>query len=405
MVKGNGNKIKTSTIEEAVALIKNAGYHSGIEIISIDMADGRVLAETITSRVDIPGFDRSIKDGFVCISDDLIYASQENPVMLRIMGTIPMGRTNRPVLSSGQVYAVSTGSLLPGNGDCVVMNEDVTIEDGFIKVTTPVKTGINIVRRGDDIKDGEDLFPVGWTIKPQDIGFLAAIGQSQISVWNRPHVGIISTGTELVSANMEPADGEVREVNSYLISTFLRRQGAVPMIYGIIRDDKLLLEKTLLRASHDCDMVVLSGGSSHGERDITRKVIEDLGDKDRPGIVLGPGKPTHLRFVNGTPVIGLPGHPVSSFLILTLVFSNLIQGLKGSPCQPKVKQLVTMGEDLIINPNKEHIHLAKIQDGVATTVNIIPGLLGNLLQSDGILKIESGTTKISKGDQVEVIIW
>ncbi len=397
--------LKTATIEEAVSLIKAAGYSSGIEVIPIDMADGRVLAEQISARADIPGFSRSLMDGYACRSVDIADANPENPVHLRIMGRIPMGRTDRPALLPGETWAVSTGSLLPEGADTVIMNEEAWVTESDILVQSPLLPGNHIIRKGDDFREGEVIFSAGWTIRPQDIGVLAAAGQIQVPVWVRPRVGIISTGTELVSAYMEPAEGEVREVNSHLISTFLRRQGAEPMMYGIIRDDPDILRKTLLRAAHDCDMVVVSGGSARGERDITKQAISDLGDQDQPCIILGPGKPTIIRFIQGTPVIGLPGHPVSSFLILTLVLTQLIQGLKGSPCQRRYRQIVTMGEDIMIKPGKEHFHLVRIQDGYATTVGGVPGLLSTLLQSDGIIRIPAGTEKISRGDLVEVIVW
>ena len=399
------------SIFEAVHIIKEASAQSEPEEISIAEADGRILAESVICSTDIPGFDRSLKDGFALFSSDTQGATQDSPVFLDIAGTISMGYGETPHLHSKETWRVATGGRLPKGSDAVVMHEDVCgdadpdTEDQIIKVTQPVFSGENIVKKGDDFSAGYEIFPKGWTIRLQDLGVLAAIGKTKVKVWRPPVVGIISTGREIISAELEPREGEVREVNSHLISGFLRRQGVIPKVYGIIKDEPELLFILLHQSALMCDMVIVSGGSAKSAHDVTNEIINHLADPEHMEIMAGIGRPMLIRFIHETPVIALPGHPTSAFLILVLGITQLIQGLKGSPCQKHYKQTVRMAVDLPSRKEREQFFPVQIRDGKARPVGGVSGSFQTLLDSDGIIKVPIGKELLIEGEEVEVIIW
>ena len=399
--------MKVTPTAEAIRIIRNNGYPYDDEEIPLGMADGRVLAESITISVDIPGFDRSLKDGYAVLAEDTLTATPKSPVVLRVCGTIPMGYGETPVLKAKEAWGVSTGGRIPRDADAVVMHEAVSFDEalGTITITHAVSPHRDIVHKGEDFASGTEVFKKGWTVRIQDIGVLAAVGKIKVKVFKTPVVGIISTGSEIIPAELEPRDGEVREVNSHLISGFLRRQGIVPKVYGIIKDEPELLSVLLHQAAHVCDMVIISGGSAKSAHDLTNEIICRLGGLDCPGIMVGPGRPTLVRFVYGTPVIALPGHPTSAFLILVLAISQLLQGLKGSPCQKHYKQTVQMAIPLPSYTDRDQYFPVNIRNGMATPIGGISGSLSTLLNSDGIVHVPIGKSGLTQGEEVEVIVW
>jgi molybdopterin molybdotransferase len=400
-----------NSILEAVRIIRESSTQYEPEEISIDEADGRVLAEDVICQFDIPGFNRSLMDGFAVLSRDTQSAAPDSPVVLQIAGTIPMGYGKTPQHRSGETWRVSTGGRIPDGADAVAMHEEVhgsvdpDAEDKTISITQPIFSGVNFVQRGHDFREGSVIFPKGWPIRIQDLGVLAAIGRTRVKVWRVPVVGIISTGREIISATLEPRDGEVREVNSYLISGFLRRQGVMSKVFGVIKDDPALFSVLLHQSASVCDMVIVSGGSAKSAHDITNEVINHLADPAQVEIMTGVGRPMVIRFIHGKPVIALPGHPTSAFLILVLGVTQLIQGLKGSPCQKQYKQSVQMAGDLPSRKDREQFFPVRIRDGKATSVGGVSGSFQTLLDSDGIIKVPVGTDLVMEGEEVEVIVW
>jgi len=400
-----------NSILEAVRIIRESSTQYEPEEISIHEADGRVLAEDVICQFDIPGFNRSLKDGFAVLSRDTQSATPDSPVVLQIAGTIPMGHGETPQYCFRETWRVSTGGKIPDGADAVVMHEvvhgsvDPDAEGTTVVITQPIASGVNLVWKGDDFRAGCEIFPKGWTIRLQDLGVLAAIGRTRVKVWRVPVVGIISTGREIISAKLEPRDGEVREVNSYLISGFLRRQGVISKVYGIIKDDPALLSVLLHQSASMCNMVIVSGGSAKSAHDFTNDLINHLADPDTIEIMTGVGRPLVIRFIRGKPVIALPGHPTSAFLILVLGVTQLIQGLKGSPCQKQYKQSVKMAVELPSRKERDQFFPVRIRDGKATPVGGVSGSFQTLLESDGIIRVPIGTDLLVEDEEVEVIVW
>jgi molybdopterin molybdotransferase len=393
------------TIDEAVRTVRSIAKQTGTETIMIDEADGRVLAESIITHEDIPGFNRSWKDGYAVIAAETYSASDSSPVILTLVGSITMGKTERGRINPGECMYIPTGGQMPDDADAVVMIEYAEQAGSKVLIKQPVIEQENVIAKDEDFSAETVIYPTGFTLRPQDIGVLAAIGRTRISVRKNPRIGVISTGIELVPAEAIPRIGEVREVNSHLISVFLRRQGAIPVRYGIIRDNMEELIRTIETASRECDAVIVSGGSSKDRNDITYRAIASLGKVFVHGISIAPGKPTIIGRCEDVPIIGLPGHPVSTFMVLTLVAVHLIQAMKGAPCQHIYKKTIRMATDLRIEGGREQYIRVKIENEVATPVLGKSGLLNTLLHSDGIIHVPSGKEGLMKGEEVEVRLW
>jgi len=392
-------------IEEAVRIVRSIAHQTGSETIPIDDSDGRTLNEPVHAPTDIPGFDRSWRDGYAVIAENTDTASEASPVALQCLGRIQMGTAAVQPVSDGRCMYIPTGGYFPDGADAVVMVEYTDRIGDTVLIKRPVVQGENVIRKDEDFRASDQIYPAGWIIRPQDIGVLASVGKTRITVRRNPVIGIISTGTELVPAEALPRPGEVREVNSHLISVFCRRQGAIPVKYGIIRDDPDELKTTVLRAAEECDAVIVSGGSSKDRHDITAETISALGEIYVHGISIAPGKPTIIGKIGDIPVIGLPGHPASTFMVLSLVVIHLLQAMKGSPCQRIFKKRIRMSTCIQSETGREQYIRVRIEGDSATPVLGKSGLMNTLAYSDGIIRIPAGDEGYEAGDEVEVMVW
>lgn len=392
-------------IEEAVRIVRSIAHQTGSETIAIDDSDGRTLNEPVHAQTDIPGFDRSWRDGYAVIAGDLLNTSETSPAVLQCKGRIKMGQQSDERVTEGSCMYIPTGGYLPEGADAVVMVEYTDRIGDTVFIKREIVKGENVIRKDEDFKAFDLIYPQGWIIRPQDIGVLASVGKTRITVRKNPTIGIISTGIELVPAEAVPRPGEVREVNSHLISVFCRRQGAIPVKYGIIRDNPEELRMTIMRAAEECDAVVVSGGSSKDRHDITAETIGALGEIYVHGISIAPGKPTIIGKIDDIPVIGLPGHPASTFMVLSLVVIHLLQAMKGSPCQRIFKRKVRLQSGISSETGREQYIRVRIEGDLATPVLGKSGLMNTLAYSDGIIRIPAGDEGYEAGDEVEVMVW
>lgn len=404
LAKNTPSDTETVPLEEAVRIVRSIAHKTGTETIPVDEADGRTLSESIFAPDDIPGFDRATVNGYALISSDTIKA-QAGPINLTIIGSIRKGLSTNHELSPGQTVSIQTGGKLPAGADSVILEEDSIVQGDVIVIQHPVPPGVHIIRRDEDFKKGEPVYPAGWILRPQDIAVLVSIGKIRVKVRKKPIIGIISTGRELVPSESIPKSGEVREVNSYLVTAFCKRQGAIPVRYGIIRDDAEELIKMIEQASQECDAIIVSGGSSRDEHDITAQVIHKLGKVYTEGISFAPEKRTTIGQIDSVLVIGLPGHPSATFMVLTLVVIHLLQAMKGSPNQQVYHKYVRLTDTLHACKNSDRYIRVTITDDKATPVFGKAGLIHMLSQSDGIVKIPAGSKGYNVGDRVEVMIW
>ena len=391
-------------VSEAVETVRRIAPSPGCEEIPLEAALSRVLARDVLADIDIPGFDRSTVDGYAVIAADTTGASEAIPAMLQCRGRVLMGKANADRISPGTCWYVPTGGALPEGADAVVMIEHAEQIGDDILVHRPVAPGENVVLRGEDCEGGKTVLERGRMLSPREIGVVAAIGADRVCVMKTPKVGIISTGNEVVPITSTPGPGEVRDANSYLAGTFVAERGCHPVYFGIVRDERAALRQVISSALDQCDVVLISGGSSKDERDNTAAVIEELGEVLVHGIALAPGKPTIIGTARGKPVIGLPGHPASAFVVLVAIVEHLLAAMLGvTVARRTVRARLT--QNIPSTRGREDYIRVSLRDGEATPVFGKSGLLNTLVRSEGLVRIPASSEGFEVGEEVEVILW
>ena len=379
---------------------------TGTETVSLAEALFRVTAEAVTASEYVPGFDRSTVDGYAVRANDTFGCSESIPAMLPCDGAILMGEDAGSPLPAGTLRAIPTGGALPEGADCVIMKEYTEdYGDGTIGIFRPVSPGENVIYRGDDVKPGQVVLPAGKRLTPPDIGALAAIGCAEVCVRKKPKVAILSTGDELIPVTGTPEGGQIRDVNSHLLCAFCQSFGAEPVNYGIIRDDETLLGRALDRAVAESDMVLLSGGSSVGDKDASCRIIESRGELLMHGIAMKPGKPTILGIIQEKPVFGLPGHPAAAAFSAHLFVKRAILRLTGAACTEYTFPAV-LSETLGANHGRTQYNGVRLVPGAAN-LTAVPirsksGLITTLSGSDGYISVPGECEGISAGEEVMV---
>lgn len=319
---------KALTILEAYSEIaRHMDIPRRAKLVPAEEALGCRVYRDIFAADSVPGFIRSSMDGYAVRARDTFGASESLPAYLDIVGEVLMGRNSPGQAGPGKAWRISTGGMLPEGCDAVVMVEYTEELDAkTIGVTRPVAPGENVVQKGEDIASGEVIVPRGRIIRPHEMGALAACGVTALEVEEPLKVSIISSGDEVVEPSCVPGPGQVRDINSYALYGLALRAGAAPRLCGIVGDDYGRLKETMESVKDSSDIILISGGSSVGVRDVSAGVIESLGEPGIlfHGIAIKPGKPTIGAVVGGKPVFGLPGHPVSAMVVFMLMVEPLI---------------------------------------------------------------------------------
>jgi len=391
-------------VAEAIRILTSAAVPAGTEEISLANGLNRVLAEDVTSDGDIPGFTRSVVDGYAVRAADTTGAGDAVPSMLRWTGSVPMGGVPDRAVAPGECLYVPTGAVLPPGADAVVMVEHAEQAKELVLLRRPVAAGENVLARGEDFPRGGMVLPKGRRLRPQDLGVLAASGKSCVRVFRQPRVGVISTGNELVPVTAVPSVSQVRDANSSLCAGFLQEHGCVPRCYGIVRDEQEMLRAALDRALSECDAVLVSGGSSKDARDHCAAAIAEQGEVLAHGIALQPGKPTILGRMQGKPVIGLPGHPASAYIVLRALVRPLI-GVMAGGLPPERRLGAHLGDSIPSPRGREDWVRVQVEGGLARPVFGKSGLLNTLAASDGVVVVPAEREGMEAGEAVEVILW
>jgi len=399
--------LKVKTPDEVLNIIKQelSLVNSYSEQIETTDAVGRVLFEDVVSDENVPGFNRSTVDGFAVVASDTFGCSESIPAVLSVIGEVLMGESAEQILTPGTCVIVSTGGDIPSGANAVIMLEHT--EDygsGMIGIQKPAAPGNNVIFKGDDVSVGDTVLSSGTVLTPHDIGILSALGFTDVKVKVKPVVGIISTGDELVTTSSIPERGQVRDVNTPMLMATVTKYSTEAKDFGIIKDDEETLRKTLQTAAASCDIILLSGGSSAGTRDLTARVIEAEGELLLHGIAMKPGKPTILGLIKNKPVFGLPGHPVAAYLVTELFVRPLISLQMGA----KVKQYTTvahLSEAISSNHGREEYIAVRLTDGIAHPVRGKSGLITNLAGVDGYICIPRDCEGLAKGTKVVVVYF
>jgi molybdopterin molybdotransferase len=320
------------SMDEAKHIINNKFSHElRSEKVSVLDCIGRFSYEDVKAGCNTPEFRRSTVDGFAINSRDVFGASEAMPSILELVGEVFMGEVPPgKIEASGQCLYVPTGGMLPEGSDSVVMVEySSKLDEKTILIDTTIAPGDNVIQVGEDISIGETVINTGERLRPYEIGVLSSLGIKEILVFKKPVIGIISTGDEVIPSDNEPSPGQVRDINTNLLWSSVLKDEAEPISYGIIKDDYELLKSTVDRAINECDIVLISGGSSVGTKDHTLKVISSLEDGGvlAHGISVKPGKPTIIGKAKGKIIFGLPGHPLACSIIYKILVKSYIDKL------------------------------------------------------------------------------
>ncbi|MGY4706628.1 molybdopterin molybdotransferase MoeA [Candidatus Bipolaricaulota sp. J31] len=401
--------LRMVTLPEALDLIREAFRRlEGSEAIATAEACGRVLAEDIRAPEDLPGFPRSTMDGYAVRAADTFGAGEGSPARLVLAGEIRIGAPPPGPLGRGEAMAIPTGGFLPEGADAVVMLEDTEVEGGEVLVFSPVAPGENIIGPRDDIARGTLLFPRGHRLRPQDIGALMGLGVLEVRAVRGPRAAVLATGEEVVPPDVRPGPGKVRDINSYTLKCLLEGAGAVPELYGIVPDSPGGLRAAVERAVAECDLVVISGGSSVGTRDVTLTVLEELGEVLLWGLRMKPGKPTILARVDGKPVVGCPGHPVSAFVVGAKVIVPIVEQLLGmdNPL-PRPRTPAVLAENVPSAKGRREFVRVQLEGDEPRAVPLIAesAVISSLARAHGLIEVPEDTEGLEAGTRVWVELW
>ncbi|MCU0632735.1 MAG: molybdopterin molybdotransferase MoeA [Methanolinea sp.] len=397
--------LRTIPVEEAIRIATGVAPAPRYEEIPLEDAGGRVLARDVAADVDIPGFDRSVMDGYAVRASDTFGAGEAIPSLLSLRGTVMMGRTPEIVLQAGECAYIPTGGELPVGADSVVMIEHSEAIGDQILVKRPVANGENLIRRGEDFTRGKPVLLKGRRLTPPDLGVLAAVGCHTVPVCSIPAIGVISTGNELIPVRKTPIGSQIRDSNSVMLGAYLQRAGCRTTLYGIIPDERKSLANALQTALAENDAVILSGGSSKDERDLCADLIGECGEILVHGVAIAPGKPTIIGKCRGKPVLGLPGHPASALVVLDRIGRPLLAEMAGEVMRPACTRSAQLAQNVPSIRGREDYIRVRLEGNRASPLFGKSGLLNTLVQSDGLIRIPAGSEGLEEGETVEVILW
>jgi len=395
-----------------------SGISVGTEYASLVEATDRILADCIRCPIDIPPFQRSTVDGFAVLSSDTKKATRDHHAVLNVIGEISAGKISRTRISSGKAVAIATGAKIPKGTDSVIMIEDVIVEDKGKKIRIPdkIEKGSNVTPRGNDLRKGQILLKKGTWLTAADIGLIASVGMSRILVYKKVKIAVLSTGSELAEPGSELDNASIFDSNRFMLFSMIKKYGGEPIDLGICRDEKSLIRAKIMQALK-FDIILISGGSSVGEKDYVPGLINEIG---KPGIIVSgvamkPGSPTSLGAAHGKPVIVLPGYPVSAFVAFYTFGRPLLYNILKTDGPPVARQVAKLTSNV------------KLHKGMTTFVRVRilrrhgcffaepvsaagASLLSTLAYSDGIVIAKHNNKGLQreymlhKGQDVEVIL-
>lgn len=397
------------SVEEALGLILENIREIGFEKVDIKEALGRVIAEDVYARRNIPPWDNSAMDGYAVRVDDVEGASKENPAVLKVIESLPAGYISENRLNPGEAIKIMTGAPMPNGADAVVMAEYTEKDGGKVRIFKRPEKGDHIRRAGEDVKDGQLVIKKGQLIRPSEIGMLASMARSIVSVYQRPRVAILATGDELVDLDEEICGAKIINSNTYAVGAQIQECGALPILLGIARDRQDELEEKL-RLSMNADIIITSGGVSVGDYDHVKDVVKGLGGDLRLWkVAIKPGKPLAFSVLNGRPMFGLPGNPVASMVTFEIFVRPAILKMMGHKKIFRPIIDATIKNDLKKKEQRRHFIRASVQsdvDGYAveTTGDQGSHMMTSMTKANGLIIFHENETSIKAGDKVKVML-
>jgi molybdopterin molybdotransferase len=386
-------------IDEAITPITRA------ERVHLLHASLRVLARDVTSDRDVPPFSRAGMDGFAVVAEDTFGASRYEPKTLRVIEKIYTGEVPTHAVTTGQASEIATGAPMPAGADAVVMVEETERgSDDEVRIFTPVYPRQNVGRQGADIVQGQTVLRAGDVLNPSRIGALAALGQTDVEVYQTPSVAILSTGNEIVEPGAPLKPGQIYDINRFTLSTIIAEHGGSPVAYQTAQDTLDDLERAIDRCLNE-DVMVFSGGSSVGERDLILDVIGRRGEIVFHGIAVKPGKPTVFGVIAGKPVFGMPGYPTSCLSNAYMLLVPALRRMAHLPPHHLRTTTVPVAQRVVSTTGRHQFYTVRVIDGVAHPAFKASGDITSMSQADGYIEIPAQTDIVEKGEVVEVKLF
>ncbi len=396
----------TISLDEARRRLADAAVPMArTERVPLERAAGRVVAADVTSPVDVPPFSRSAMDGYAVVAADTRGATRETPARLRVVERIYAGRLPTSTIVPGTCAEIATGAALPDGADAVVMVEETArAGDDAVDLFAAAHAAQNIGRRGSDIEAGSVVARRGDVLHPSRVGSLAAVGADGVEVYGRPRVAILSTGNEVVEPGRTLAPGRIYDVNRFTLAAVVEAHGGVAVAHAAAHDDVGALERAL-DACLTADLIVCSGGSSVGERDLIVDLVSKRGTMIFHGIAVKPGKPTAFATIEGTPFFGMPGNPascLSNAYILLVPFLRAVARLP--PHQPRVVRM-PLGRRIASPSGRHTFFTVRVVDDAAQPAFKGSGDITSLSQADGYIEIAADRNGVDEGALVDVTLF
>ena len=374
------------------------------ETIPLNASNGRVLAADVISALDVPPFSRAGMDGYAVRARDTEGASRSSPRPLMQVGTLFTGQVSTTPVNAGQCMEISTGAPMPDGADAVVMVEETESHDGVVSIFSAVRPQQNVGLRGADIRSEQVVVPAGATLNASRIGALAAIGTTYVEVYQQPRVAILSTGNEVVEPGRTLAPGQIYDVNRFTISAVVAENGGVPVAFPPAPDSLDALTAAFDNlTSHD--IIVFSGGSSVGERDLIRDAIAAKGRLLFHGVAVKPGKPTGLGIVSNTPVFAMPGYPTSCLSNAHMLLVPMLRRLARLP--PRVNKTMTLplAARVASAARRHQFYTVRIENGAAIPAFKGSGDITSMSQADGYIEIPADVDAVEAGTPVDITLF
>ena len=394
---------ETIPVEEALTLLMEAAIPiERTERVSIRAANSRVLAVDAVSALDVPPFDRAAMDGYAVVAEDTFGAGRDDPARLRCIETVHTGQVASRAVSRGECIEIATGAPLPQGADAVVMVEETEkTAGGDVKVFTPVYPRQHVGRRAADIAAGQPLLARGTVLNPSRIGALAATGVLEVDVFERPRVAILSTGNEIVEPGQPLGPAQIYDINRFTLAAIIGAHGGVP-VNGATAPDSLPELIAAIEAAAAEDIIVFSGGSSVGERDLIRDALQQAGEVVFHGIAVKPGKPTVFGRIGRRPVFGMPGYPTSCLSNAYLLLVPLLRRIARLTDHRPHTVRMPLSRRIVSTTGRHQFYTVRIVDGAAVPAFKASGDITSMAHADGYIEIPAQTDILEAGEIVDV---
>ena len=384
------------------------------EVLPLDQCTGRILSTDIVSQINLPEFNRATMDGYAVQARSTFGASESMPALFTIVGAVEMGEVPAVSVKAGEAVRIATGGMLPDGSDSVVMVEHTEkLDEHTLEVFKSAAPLQHVIEIGEDLRLGERVLKKGSSLRPQEMGVLAALGKTHVPVYRQPIVAIISSGDEIVPIEKPPSLSQLRDVNAHTLTGLVKLSGGTPHYLGIAGDNFDELHRLTTSALAEADMVLISGGSSVGSRDFTLEVVERLPDSEVliHGVSISPGKPTILARSKQKAIWGLPGQVTSAMVVFQVMVRPMLEtmgGLSGKGSAATNKVSAVLSRNLAsVQGREDYVRVKLVHSANQMYAEPIlgkSGLIHTMVKADGLIRIDMNSEGLDKGTPVRVML-